>query len=379
MSVAATAVPGVVVRVQRPDEIVPGREEHCRSARVDEPDPTEVRRPVTLGSEQDAAADDRDRAEYQRQPQRLVEDDQRDRDSDERRGADHHRRARSADLAHREREQDLRAARREQAGEQERPGAVEIRVRTPPRRARRRAPTTMVASAAPLASGSPRSAMRRSRPSSRRRAPPTSSASTTAVMPIPRTSRASVPAAAGSARTIPAMITAQPSQPTAPSRSPASVKPKNAAHTGSSENTSAVRVALVAPLGPGLDEERERAREDAGHEQRAPDRPAVRQLELPGSDSDDEQTGERDEHLDERERERVVPWGVPLHQHDLQRVDAPRRPSTSSSPAGLLPWTPASIARPTRGERDADPRRARRCACGRARARAAASARRTSR
>ena len=41
------------------------------------------------------------------------------------------------------------------------------------------------------------------------------------------------------------MITAQPTQPTAPSRSPASVKPKNAAQTGSSENASAVCVALV--------------------------------------------------------------------------------------------------------------------------------------
>ena len=82
---------------------------------------------------------------------------------------------------------------------------------------------------------------------------------------------------AGSARTMPAMITAQPSQPTAPSRSPASVKPKNAAQTGSSENASAVCVARRAPLRPRLGEERERAREDAGHEQRAPDRPAVRQ------------------------------------------------------------------------------------------------------
>ena len=41
------------------------------------------------------------------------------------------------------------------------------------------------------------------------------------------------------------MITAQPPQPTAPSRSPASQKPKKPAKTGSIANASAVRVALV--------------------------------------------------------------------------------------------------------------------------------------
>src|SRR4029077_7698817 len=61
-----------------------------------------------------------------------------------------------------------------------------------------------------------------------------------------RTRRTSVRAAAGSASTIPAMITAQPPQPSAPSRSPASVYPKSAAQTGSSVKTSAVRVALVS-------------------------------------------------------------------------------------------------------------------------------------
>ena len=44
---------------------------------------------------------------------------------------------------------------------------------------------------------------------------------------------------------MPAMITAQPAQPTAPRRSPASAKPKIPANTGSSAKTSAVRVALV--------------------------------------------------------------------------------------------------------------------------------------
>src|SRR6185436_8120276 len=59
-----------------------------------------------------------------------------------------------------------------------------------------------------------------------------------------RSSLRSASAAAGSATTIPAMISAAPVQPHAPSRSPASQKPKNAAKTGSSAKASAVRVAL---------------------------------------------------------------------------------------------------------------------------------------
>ena len=121
---------------------------------------------------------------------------------------------------------------------------------------------------------------------------------------------------------MPAMITAQPSQARPPSRSPASVKPKNAAQTGSSENTSAVCVARRAPLRPGLREERERAREDAGDEQRAPHRPAVRHCELAGRRSrSTSRPAQAAEHLDEREGERVVARREPLHQDDLQRVD----------------------------------------------------------
>ena len=52
-------------------------------------------------------------------------------------------------------------------------------------------------------------------------------------------------AAVGSASAIPARMTAQPPQPTAPSRSPASEKPKIPVKTGSSVKISAVCVALV--------------------------------------------------------------------------------------------------------------------------------------
>ncbi len=124
---AATAVPAMSVAddsggrrgvgVQGADQIVASREEHRRTGRVPEPDPAHVLRPVALGGEQDAAADDRDRAEHERRAQRLVEDEQRDQDRDERRGADHHGGARRPDLTHGEREEDLRPAGSQQAGE----------------------------------------------------------------------------------------------------------------------------------------------------------------------------------------------------------------------------------------------------------------------
>ena len=57
--------------------------------------------------------------------------------------------------------------------------------------------------------------------------------------------RRSAAAAAGSARTIPASITAQPAQPRAPSRSDNSSTPKSAANGASSVNTSAALAAVV--------------------------------------------------------------------------------------------------------------------------------------
>ncbi len=193
-----------------------------------------------------------------------------------------------------------------------------------------------------------------------------------------RTRRTSVPAAAGSARTIPAMITAQPSQPTAPSRSPASVKPKTAAQTGSSENASARLRRARTPLGPGLDEERERAREDARHDQRTPDRPAVRPRELAGRHRDDEQTDEREDHLDEREGKHVVLRRIAFHQHDLERVDG--RAGEHEELAGRAGAVDPREEREADGcERDADPGGRADPRAERAPTRAAASARRTSR
>ena len=131
------------------------------------------------------------------------------------------------------------------------------------------------------------------------------------------------------------MISAAPIQPHTPSRSPASQKPKNAAKTGSSAKASAVRVAL-SPLRPGLDEEAERAREDASDEERAPHRPAARHLDLPERDRDDEEADEGRRHLREGQRDGVEPRRVPLHQDDLHRIDrrgAEHERVTASRPA----------------------------------------------
>ncbi len=73
-------------------------------------------------------------------------------------------------------------------------------------------------------------------------------------------------AAAGSARTIPAMITAQPSQPT----STEPVTREREAEERSPDRLERERERCLRrarpSLRPGLDEEGERAREDAGHE-----------------------------------------------------------------------------------------------------------------
>ena len=119
---------GARVRVERAGEVVARREEHGGTRGVDQADPPQIARPVALPGEEHAAGDDPDRAEDQRQGERLVQEDERDRHCDERRRANRHRGTRRADLAHREREEDLRTARRKEAGEQKRPRAVEVEV-----------------------------------------------------------------------------------------------------------------------------------------------------------------------------------------------------------------------------------------------------------
>jgi hypothetical protein len=118
-SVVAAAVPAV--------ECVRS-EEHGGGRGVDEAELPDVARPVPLGREQRAARDDRDRAQHERQAERLVKEHEGDRHCDQGGAAHHHGRPRCARLTDREGEEDLRAAGSEQAGEQEGPGAVQIRV-----------------------------------------------------------------------------------------------------------------------------------------------------------------------------------------------------------------------------------------------------------
>ena len=91
-----------------------------------EPDPLHVLRPARLAHEHDPADHDQEGADDHARLRGLVEQHEGDRDGEERRGADGHRRARRPRVADGEREEKLRAARTEHAGEQERPDAAEL-------------------------------------------------------------------------------------------------------------------------------------------------------------------------------------------------------------------------------------------------------------
>ena len=316
-------------------------------------------RAVALGREQHAARDDRERADDERRPHRLAEEDERDRDGDERRRADRDRRARRADLAHREREEHLRGARREQPGEEERPDVMHV---VPERRrhegdaergqhrGERGAPcVAAVAKPDPDRDRHPAEERRRGhREQDGRHAAPGL-----------RTTRMSASAAAGSAITIPAMITAQPSQARPPSRSPASVNPKNAVQTGSSENASAVCVAVARRCA-------QVCARNASALAKTPVTSSAPQTvqpcghaSCPATGRNDEQAGERSEHLDERERDRVVARGEPLHQDDLQRVDRGAREHEQVSAERARVHAAREQREPGGCEHHADPRCAR--------------------
>ena len=103
------------------DDVVARREEDRAAEGVHEPDRAEVLRPRALGDEREAAAHDRHRTDEERGARGFAEREDRDRHGDERRRAGDHGRPRRPRLPHAEHEQELRAARREQAREQERP------------------------------------------------------------------------------------------------------------------------------------------------------------------------------------------------------------------------------------------------------------------
>ena len=121
------------------------------------------------------------------------------------------------------------------------------------------------------------------------------------------------------------MITAHPNQARPPSRSPASVKPKNAAQTGSSENASAVCVA-VARRWAHVCARNASALAKTPVTRRAPQTvQPCGHASCAGRVAIDEQARARGDHLDQRECDRVVDRREALHQHDLQRVDGGSR------------------------------------------------------
>ena len=208
--------------VKGADDVVPDREQGHRADRRKERRSANVFRAVPLGGEGHPAADDGHRTEHEQRPDRLVEKDQCDPDGDERGGADCHGRARRPRLPHREREEHLRAAGREQAGGQELPAAMEVvprqggHDRDGPRPDEHR---KCGRGGTPVAKAEAESDGHRAEGHARRERQQDDGHASLGR----RTRRTSVAAAAGSASTIPAMITAQPPQPSAPSRSPASV------------------------------------------------------------------------------------------------------------------------------------------------------------
>ena len=135
-----------------------------------------------------------------------------------------------------------------------------------------------------------------------------------------RASRRSVAAAAGSASTIPASITPQPSQPTTAEAL------RQEQHAEQRRKRRLEREHERRPRGRGAglhprrDEVAERPREHPGDDEGEPDRAAVRHRELPAGERDRGEADAGHAHLQERERARVVAGGKPLHGHDLERL-----------------------------------------------------------
>src|SRR5919197_4882068 len=109
-----------------------------------------------------------------------------------------------------------------------------------------------------------------------------------------------------------------------------------------------------SPLRPGLYEEAERAREHARDEQRPPDGPAARCLEVRTRGGDRAEGGAGGEHLDECERDGVEAPRDALKQDDLERVH--RRGGEHERIArGRAGMDPREHRQPGNGESDAEP------------------------
>ena len=117
------------MRVQSADDVVANGEEGHRADREEQRERANVLGAVPLRGEGDRAADDRERPEDEQGAHRLVQEEEGERHRHERGGAHGHRRPRGAGLAHREREQHLRAAGGEQARKEEFPAAMKVVLR----------------------------------------------------------------------------------------------------------------------------------------------------------------------------------------------------------------------------------------------------------
>ncbi len=134
------------------------------------------------------------------------------------------------------------------------------------------------------------------------------------------TSRRSALAAAGSATTIPASITAHPAAPAGPRRSSASHTPKKRGERRLEREHERSPGSGRARLHPRRDEVPERAGKDSRDHECAPDGPAAWRLELTRRGRDGGEAEAAHRHLQKGQRARVVAGSEALHRRDLQRL-----------------------------------------------------------
>ena len=150
------------------------------------------------------------------------------------------------------------------------------------------------------------------------------------------------------------MINAQPVQPSAPRRSPASQKPKMPAKTGSIANAIAVREALIRRCAQVW------TRKPSALAKIPVTRSAYHTVHPLGSSSwpsatgDDGEARECGEHLRLRERDGVVARRISLHQHDLERVRGGAEQDEQVA-ARIADTDPREQRQPAHRERDPEP------------------------
>ena len=107
-------------------------------------------------------------------------------------------------------------------------------------------------------------------------------------------------------------------------------------------------------LHPGRHEVAECAREHAGHDERVPRRRIGRRLDLSGCERDHREPGERDGHLEDRQRPRVVSGRPPFHRDYLEGL-RDGIPEHEQVPRPRATGGAAQKEKPRQREDDADP------------------------